>query len=516
MIVQSGSINSTALVVPDLYIQIVPPSVTYLNGVATNVVGMVGTASWGPVGKPSIVSSMADYASTFGPIMNRTYDMGTHVATAVQQGASNFRCVRVTDGTDTAATGTLGTTWLTFTSLYTGTLGNNITVTWSTGSAAGSYRLVVSIISGGSQSVEVFDNLTGTGNALAVAAAAAINSGNGVLRGASQIVTAAAGAGTTIPTTGTSVTLSGGTDGVATITSSVLVGVDTVPRKGMYALRGQGCSVGDLCDASDSTQWLTQESFGLSEGIYMILTGPSGDTISNAVTVKATAGIDSYAAKLMFGDWIYWYDPTNAVTRLVSPQGFVAGRIGNLSPEQSSLNKALYSVVGSQKSGTSASPTNTTYSQADLQTLFQAGIDVIANPGAGGLDIWTVRCGHNSSSNSAVNGDNYTRMTNYIAATLNAGMGIYIGKVVNTDLFDNIRATLLAFFQAMLNAGMLSDNYGVPFSVACDTSNNPQSRTSLGYVQADCKVRYMGINEKFIVNLEGGTTVTVTSSTSAA
>ena len=31
------------------------------------------------------------------------YDMGTQVATAVQQGAQNFRCVRVTDGTDTAA-----------------------------------------------------------------------------------------------------------------------------------------------------------------------------------------------------------------------------------------------------------------------------------------------------------------------------------------------------------------------------------------------------------------------------
>ena len=29
--------------------------------------------------------------------------MGTPVATAVQQGAQAFRCVRVTDGTDTAA-----------------------------------------------------------------------------------------------------------------------------------------------------------------------------------------------------------------------------------------------------------------------------------------------------------------------------------------------------------------------------------------------------------------------------
>src|ERR1700712_2524964 len=102
-IVQQGNINTTALVVPDLYVQIVPPQNLVLNGVPTNVVGVVGTASWGPVNEPAIVGSMADYARQFGFIVPRKYDMGTQVATAVQQGAQSFRCVRVTDGTDIAA-----------------------------------------------------------------------------------------------------------------------------------------------------------------------------------------------------------------------------------------------------------------------------------------------------------------------------------------------------------------------------------------------------------------------------
>ena len=102
-IVSQGTLNTTALVVPDLYVQIVPPQNLVLNGVPTNTVGVVGTASWGPVGQPSIVATMADYARTHGPLQGRRFDMGTQVATAVQQGASNFRCVRVTDGTDTAA-----------------------------------------------------------------------------------------------------------------------------------------------------------------------------------------------------------------------------------------------------------------------------------------------------------------------------------------------------------------------------------------------------------------------------
>src|SRR3954452_6270098 len=96
-IVQRGSINTTALVVPDLYVQIVPPQNLVLNGVPTNVVGVVGTASWGPVGHPVIVGTMADYAQNFGPIVARKFDMGTQIATAVQQGAQNFRCIRVSD-----------------------------------------------------------------------------------------------------------------------------------------------------------------------------------------------------------------------------------------------------------------------------------------------------------------------------------------------------------------------------------------------------------------------------------
>ena len=223
----------------------------------------------------------------------------------------------------------------------------------------------------------------------------------------------------------------------------------------MYALRSQGCSIGLLADADDSTTWTTQLAFALSEGVYMMLTGPSGDTIANAIAVKASVGLDGYGAKELFGDWPYWNDPVSGVTRPVSPQGFMAGRLANLSPEQSSLNKPLYGVVGSQKSGLASSGSAGTYSSAELTSLIQAGIDVITNPGAGGLSIWTARVGHNSSSNPAINGDDYTRLTNYIAATLNAGMGQYVGRVINSTLFQQITATLNSFLQALLGQGIL-------------------------------------------------------------
>jgi phage tail sheath protein FI len=506
-IVQQGAINTTALIVPDLYVQIVPPQVLLLNGVPTDIIGMVGTASWGPVGEPTIVGNMSDYAANFGPVMPRKYDMGTQVATAVQQGAGNFVCVRVTDGTDTAASLTvLG--GVTFTAIYTGSLGNQLSIIFSAGSAASTWRVTIAMPG---QTPEVFNNIAGTGAAFWSNLADAVNNGNGPLRGQSQLVVATDLSADTSPIAGIFSFTSGtpGSDGVGTITAASLVGVDTLPRLGMYALRAQGCSLGLLADADDPTQWSTQTAFGLAESIYMILTGPAGDNIANAITVKAEAGVDSYAAKLMFGDWIYWSDQVNAMTRLVSPQGFVAGRLANLSPEQSSLNKPLYSVIGTQKSGQPGSGTATTYASADLTALFSAGIDVISNPQPGGA-YWGVRCGHNSSSNAAINGDNYTRLTNYIAATLASGMGAYVGELVTTTLFQNIRATLLSFLNGLLSQGILGQtSNALPFTVVCDLSNNPASRTALGYVQADVQVQYQAINEKFIVNVQGGQTVQV-------
>jgi phage tail sheath protein FI len=310
--------------------------------------------------------------------------------------------------------------------------------------------------------------------------------------------------------------MTGGTDGVSGVTAATLVGADALPRTGMYVLRGQGCSVGMLADADDSTQWTTQSAFSLSEGIYMMLTAAAGTPITNgstgSVDLKASTGLDCYGCKLLHGDWVYWYDPVNQVIRLVSPQAFALGRLANLSPQNSSLNKPLYGVIGTQKSGLVNSQI-TRYSAAELGALFQVGIDVIANPQPGG-NFWGLRLGHNSSSNAATNGDNYTRMTNYIAATLAAGMGKFVGLPITATLFQQVRATQLSFLQNLLGQGLLGSLDGsLPFGVVCDTSNNPFSRTSLGYVQSDAQVQYMAINEKFLVNLEGGQTVTVTRQT---
>lgn len=659
-VVQYGQVNLAALNVPDLIVVIIPPQLL-INGVPSNIVGFVGTASWGPVDQPIIVGGYASYVSQFGNPVARKYDMGSALWAATQQGAQAFRCVRATDGTDTAASVVIQTNCLTVDSLYSGSLGNTINFSIGNGSKLNTFRAVVAM---GSSVPEVFDNIsegvvsftvtagtytvcpdlititpptlpggvqavaypqlvatgsgtiggtmvgyvvndtvtfpngvqitvntvtsgaiatftitnpgsvsagqtaptspmaqtsttgTGTGATLTVATwglgqpvslqggsgyhgtaptatlvggtgtggtlvanvaywpnvAAAINNGISGLRGPSQRVTATAGSGTSAPTV-LGYALTGGTDGgnpssIGQSGAPALVGVDSVPRTGMYAMRSSYISMGVLVDCDDASTWSTQVAFGESEGMYMIGTGVSGENINTATNTttgpKFTFGIDSFTFKLMFGDWCYINDPITGVQRLISPQGFVAGFMGNQDPSQTPMNKPMNGIVGTQKSSTGIQ-----YSNADLQALSTSGIDVICNPNPGG-SYFGLRLGINTSSNLAVNGDNYTRMTYFIANTIARGCGSYVGELQTPSERQQAATSIAAFLANLEFLGLIGTADGsASYSVQINDANNPQTMVALGYQFATVMVTYLSVIRYFVVNLQGGQTVVV-------
>lgn len=503
-----GKINTAALTVPDLSVVLLAPDVQYINGVPTNILGIVGTASWGPVNQPVTVGGYADYVARFGPLKNRTYDMGTPLAIAGQQGANNFRCVRVTDGTDVAASVTALTNCITFTSKFTGSGANADVVSVDNGTQNGTWK--VSIIRPGLPG-EVFDNLANglTGNARWVAIAAAINNGTDQ-RPPSDLIVASAGVGVTAPSVA-SYALTGGTDGVTTLTDTVLIGANSTTRTGMYALSGVGCSVVMLADATDTTGWPTQIAFADAEMCYIILPGASGQSIATATTNRNTAGADNPRVKVALGDWLQWKDTINGVNRYVAPSAFFAGQLANLAPQHSGLNKPLFGVITSQKCVNGGS-----YNQAELQTIAAAGLDVITNPVPGGY-YWAPRFGRNCSSNPVIHGDNYPRMSAFIAQTLNKGLGMYIGRLQSADVQREAAATIRAFLDTLWRQGMIGNADGtIPYSVRIDPpsapgTNNPSSRVALGYMQADIKVQFLSVIEYFIANVMGGQSVEIQS-----
>lgn len=587
LIVQAGLINPAAGLVPDAYVQINPPGPPVLNAAPTNVIGGVGFASWGPVNLPQVVATSADLARIFGPVVNRKFDLATLSTIFLQQGANNQRLVRVTDGTDLAAslvlkncsgatsvggtgflandtitlpsgvvltvntvvggnptvltvtsaglyttppTGTVFTTSgagtgatftltsataLTLTSKYTGTFGNQMQATVFTGSsstiAAPTWKVILQIPG---QSPEVYDNIGGIGNAAWVAAANAINNGINAYRGPSNLATAAAGAATGAPSVPaapalpSSLTFSAGTDGAATPTVALMVGADqtaTAPRKGLYALRGTGCSLFVLADSDDTTQWAAQAGFASSEGMYGISNSPAGDAPLTFQTTKQTAGVDNYDFCPMFGDWIWWFDQANQLQRLVAPAAFKAGRLAASSPQNSGLNQPVTGVIGTQRS-VAGNP----YSNGELQILMQAGGDVITNPIPGSASFG-IRLGRNSSSDFARHTDVYTRVTNFLAQSIAfGGVAQFLGKPINPTTMRQAKTTVDAFAQVCANQGIIwAADGSTPWVTQCDASNNPTSQTQRNILQIDVQFRYGEIVEDLLVNLTGGSTVTI-------
>ena len=113
-IVTTNTLQIPALQTDDAYIQIVAPP-NFTVGVPTDVIGLVGTASWGPVGVPVHLGSGNDAVQNFGAMsaasLTDPYDLPTDLFLAFAQSSSQATlegwATRVSDGTDVAATNTL-------------------------------------------------------------------------------------------------------------------------------------------------------------------------------------------------------------------------------------------------------------------------------------------------------------------------------------------------------------------------------------------------------------------------
>ena len=362
----------------------------------------------------------------------------------------------------------------------------------------------------------------GTGGSIAATAsfwgglAAAINNGNDQ-RVRSAYVIFTPGVSTAAPTVGTTYTLAGGTDGAAGVTTAHLIGQDAQPRTGMYALRGlrrDQAGVPDtltLVDCTDTSVWGAMLSFGLSESLYPVVAMPSGSTIVDAITARASQGIDDTNIKIIAGDWPTLYIPTLG-SILISPATVFQGLCGNLSPEQSPINKALTGVVA-----TVTSQTGVLTSDAEESIAQTGGVDFIGKSAALGADYFSFMTGRNASSNTAAQGDEYTRLTNFLVRSLQgAATRSIVGRLQSTRADDPTRSRakgiLDSFFADLKNPASGSGGYGMidNFAVICDSSNNTPTTIARGFLFAFCTVRYLNVVRYFVIRLAGGGNVDIT------
>lgn len=629
-IITSGNINIAALQADDAYIQVVAPP-NFVTGVPTDVIGLVGTASYGPVGVPIHMGSGNDAVQNFGPMsavsVTDTHDLATDLFMAFGQSSSQATlegwATRITDGTDTPSattiavaatatpatatlTGTLtfadglqliatstaiagspvtvtyttragdtlttmaaglvalinstpaltavgvfasnvaglitifwpstvspnivwtrnvtgagtevitiGTTTpsvggVTVTSLFTGTLGNQSTMTIAAGTATGSWTVTLSPPTGLS---EIFFGLPTVGFAQALTNA--INLGQSPQRGPSNsfratIALPAVGA----PTAGVA-NFTGGTDGRSGVTTAMMIGnVSLSPPTGVFSLGNLNPPVGIvwLCGVTDSAAPASLLTFNQTFGATSLCPLATGLTVAGAISAANATGVADPSIGFI-KDWVYFYDTINGIQRLIAPSPVIGGMWATRGPQESPGNKPVSLVLGTERNNPQTG--NQPYALSDIGQMEQAGILLITNPIPRG-QIFGCRHGQSSSLVGSTKPLEYWRMTMYLARSASTFIGSYVDELQSQRPNDPLRAAFKLqsnqFLKLLRGLGQI-DN----FLVTCAFSSSPSAQPGLGmntpasiaqhYMFALWQVTYLSSVRFFILSLQGGTTV---------
>lgn len=511
MFVSSSALNN--LQVSGVYVYNQPPAPIPTQGIDTSLSGIVGSASWGPLDTPTPFSDPASLYAAFGSYA--TSAISTDPFSITVDGllalsfSNQFLGVRRSDGTDLAATVLLkdsgGANGVTLTGKYTGREGNNIAYSIAVGSnsTVASPTLTVTVQRLG-YPPEVFPNIPNSAaGSFQAAFVSAVNNGiAGVCPKSNLVVATTSGTSTAnYAVTAAPVSLTGGTNGGSTMTSTQQIGVDgAVGRTGVYALRGTGVQQFILAGNTDSTQFAALATLASNIGSLAICALPSGTSTTTAQTTKQTANFNAQNGALV-KDWLYFTDPTTGASRFVSPLGEVLGIIASLPPEASPANKPVqgcFNITGTERTG---SP----YSYEEMRELETAGILYIKQGMDRNAALYGLPHGQNASGAFGSGTDTiaYTRMTNYLGASIPAFLGPFVGELQGTTSNDPARSNAKAVLVSWLN-NLKKQNRIDDFKVTLDLTNNTTVTIAQGYCIALVQVAFMGEIKFFLATLQGG------------
>lgn len=514
---------------PGAYIQVIAPPLS-ITGVATDVIGVTGTASWGPLNSPVLMGDPTQIITNFGGItaaaLTDSHDLCTDLTIAFSQAQANTLQaygVRVSDATDVKATFVLkdtgGTvTGITLTALYSGTLGNAISLIIATGAKPNTFDVTITPFAGGL--TEFFPALPSAAPFWAALVSALNNGLNGV-RGPSLLIRGTIGTSVLGPAVATT-TLASGTDGRTSLTSAQLIGSSASnPVTGLYTLASAQPQTGivwasGLVDTSVATTFASLVQALPAWGLF---SAPSGG-MSNVATVISTLQATAIASpNISFcANWVYWYDPVNALLRLVAPYAFIGGATAALPPEQSPLNQPNNNVVGTERNNPYGTPQP--FSAAELGALDQAGVIIINSPSPGG-NYFGMQSGRNTAANVIQQPVEYTRMTNFIALSFAAVIGQFVGQNQSTNPSDPLRNSVQHvmdnFTSGLSEAGRIDSALNTcTFAQTGNPNNgvNTPNTIALHYLYARSDIKFLSSVWYFILSQQGGTTVVTTGSAS--
>lgn len=460
-----------------------------------------GTAPWGPKGQLVPVSVNNLYA-TYGQQTGTAHDIVLECIQALSQVKSIYGLRVAVD--DVAASVSLDDTTTptavvggTATAFYTGTVGDDITITFADGTVD---EAVTATIELPGYLTEVYANIPApsSSGAFWTNFANAVNNGIAGQSAPSSLIAFTVASSTKPPALGT-FSLTGGANG-STPTTDDLLGTDGTgsSRTGAYLIRGSGATAFGIAGFTDDTGWSTLAALCESEGILAVSAVPEGTSWSSGASDLQGANATNDFLKLMTGD--SWLAVNDAVLGniSVSPIGLQVGLRCAVTPAGSTLNKPSLGFGNAPFYQTAGY--GTTYSSDDIAEIQNSGFDVISNYLQGYLTNTT---GVVTSGKQ----DQYPVLTAYIARNLGIIANRFIGDTQSSSSNDSTRAAAAAAINAFFTT-IASYIDGTP-SVDLGTDLNTPTTVGSGFLIGSVQVRYLGIVQQFILNYQGGTTVQV-------
>lgn len=492
-----------------LYFEVIPPTPTP-SPAATNIIGGIGCGSWGPLNKALLSGSPEQSAYYWGGLsaasLTDPFDIATFNELAFLQVQNKTGIgiwnVRVSDGTDTQAEvdlldTTSGTALVgaTIKGKWTGVRGNELKGEIKPGAVTNTHTFTVLPFTGGFP--EIYENIPSNGAGVFWSNLKTALENGWQNRGPSELVVITDVSATAIAPAEGVFSLSGGTDGRAGVTKAELIGQDAVsPRTGAHALIGLSpivtiFAIGGLADTSIKSDLDTIVAKG---GTLSAFSAPLGTSSDAALTTKKSIGADNPKLTMM-KDFVRFYDRVNKQYRLVPPTAAFCGLIGTLGPHESPGNKQIYGIVGTERSDLPD------YTNIEAGQLENGGVNFICKPIPRG-DVFGVRHGQNTSSNSGNNAFENARMENFIINTLNLSLGKYVhepqSKKASDPVRKSVRDNLNSTLASLEEAGIIDG-----FEVQCDLKNNPVTEIKKRFLRAKVRVDYLDTIRWFVVTYDG-------------
>lgn len=504
---------------PGVYIsETLTPLTATATSSSTAVAAFVGTATYGPAG-PNWVTSWSQYASTYNGFGNGIDLLPYAVYSYFANGGTGCYVVRAVPSDATGASLTINDTevtpapLLTLTSKAVGTYANEIYVT-VTATSAGRFNLSIAVGTATNtvdQYLDVTLNPTDPRYLIPMI--------NSPISGSSTVSAAyvsAVSPWTTLQTPATlaATPLTGGTDGtsanvnyvtsaemLSTISSPLLVNVPGVSAATtVNPLLAWAAAQGDVMVIVDAPQASSTYSATLAAYLALAPSATSGTPYTNS----------SYGA--MYGPWLVCSDPSSLASgavRTLPPGGAVLGQYC----VNDQAAGTYQTPAGTQTTLANVVGVDTVFQNSDLDTLNEAGINVIrAIPGYGYCIVGARTLNYNMPSRYI----SIRRNLIYIETLLSQSVQWALFQPNTPVLWAKISSSISQILQGLMQAGYLaSTSAASAFYVTCDASNNTPAAVAAGQVNIQVGVALSAPAEYIVINIGLFDTTTSTSSSLA-